>query len=256
MANRRHAGRTAVVTGAGRNIGRAIAIELATGGANVVINVRSNQEQADAVATEVEQAGGRAAVVLGDISDPDTVAAVQARAEAEFGRVDICVSNAARRLHKDFFATTNEEWHRHLNMQLSASWYLAKAFAPGMRDAGWGRIIHVNGPDGWHGGWMRVPHSTAKGGLRTLTRSLASGLGQYGITVNDVSPGFADTARDPVTHPQWTPQATADRVATIPIRRQTRPEEVAWAVDFLCSDRAAAITGSVLNVDGGLDRLA
>ena len=125
--------------------------------------------------------------------------------------MDIYVSNAARRLHKTFFDTTNEDWHFFLNQQLTASWYLAKAFVPGMIDAGWGRIIHINGPDGYSGGWTRIPHSTAKGALRTLTKSLAAGLGEYGITVNDVNPGFMDTVRDYETHPGVTPEYSAQR---------------------------------------------
>jgi NAD(P)-dependent dehydrogenase (short-subunit alcohol dehydrogenase family) len=103
---------------------------------------------------------------------------MQRRASETFGRVDIYVSNAARRLHKTFFETSNEDWHFFLNQQLTASWYLAKAFVPAMKAAGWGCIIHINGPDGYSGGWTRIPHSTAKGALRTLTKSLAAGLGE------------------------------------------------------------------------------
>jgi ABC-type nitrate/sulfonate/bicarbonate transport system permease component/NAD(P)-dependent dehydrogenase (short-subunit alcohol dehydrogenase family) len=245
------AGKTALVTGAGRNIGRAIAVELASRGANVVINVRSNQKEARSVERELKASGVRTLIVLGDVSDAATVERIRAETRDQLGGVDIYVSNASRRLRKDFFSTTNEDWHRHLNMQLTASWYLAKAFAGDMRDKGWGRIIHINGADGWHGGWTRVPHSTAKGGLRTLTKSLAAGLGEYGITVNDVAPGYVDTVRDPETHPHFTPEFEKELVATIPIRRLPSPEEVAWACSFLCSPLSAAITGSVIHVDGG-----
>jgi len=140
---------------------------------------------------------------------------MQRRAEATCGRVDMYVSNAARRLHKTFFDTTNEDWHFFLNQQLTASWYLAKAFVPAMQAAGWGRIIHINGPDGYSGGWTRIPHSTAKGALRTLTKSLAAGLGEYGITVNDVNPGFMDTVRDYTTPPGVTPEFSAQRAREI-----------------------------------------
>src|SRR5262249_35153193 len=160
-------------------------------------------------------------------------------------------SNAARRLYRDFFETTNDDWHFYLNQQLTASWYLAKAFVPGMKDAGWGRLIHINGPDGWSGGGTRIPHYTAKGGLPTLAKSLASGLGQYGITVNDVTPGFTETVRDPETHPQIDHQFTAQMLQRLPIRRQPTAEELAWACAFLCSPRSGAITGSVIHVDGG-----
>ncbi|MGH9043317.1 MAG: SDR family NAD(P)-dependent oxidoreductase, partial [Acidimicrobiales bacterium] len=188
---------------------------------------------------------------MGDTADKETIELIRKRAEAELGRIDMYVSNAARRLHKDFFETTDEDWDRYLNQQLRASWYLAKAFVPAMREAGWGRIIHMNGGDGWSGGWTRVPHSTAKGGLRTLTKSLAQGLGEYGITVNDVSPGLIQTVRDPQTHPTITPDFEKEFASRIPIRRLATPEEVAWACAFLCSERSAAITGSVIHVDGG-----
>lgn len=245
-------GRTAVVTGSGRNIGRAVVLELAARGANVVINARSNQVEADAVRAEAEALGAAALVVLGDASDPEVVEHLAAAARERFGHVDICVSNAAKRLYKDFFSMTNEDWHRHLNMQLTASWYLAKAFAPAMCDRGWGRLIHVNGPDAWHGGHQRLPHSAGKGGLRTFTKGLAAELGPFGVTVNDVVPGFTATERDPTTHPQVDAEFTAAAVAErIPIRRQVTPEELAWSCVWLCSPRSGGITGNALHVNGG-----
>jgi NAD(P)-dependent dehydrogenase (short-subunit alcohol dehydrogenase family) len=208
------------------------------------------------VASEVRARGVRAAVVMGSPSDKDVVGEMQTAADEHFGRLDICVSNAAKRPFKDFWDTTDDDWHEYLNQQLTASWYLAKAFAPRMRDRGWGRIIHMNGPDGYAGGWQRVPHSVAKGGLRTLTKSLARGLGQHGITVNDINPGFTDTVRDPSTHPFLIGDENRARaIERIPIGRPTNPEEVAYAVAFLCSNRAACITGSILHVDGGMSML-
>lgn len=249
-------GRTALVTGSGRNIGRAIALELAKRGANVVVNARTNRDEAEAVAAEARAFGVDVLVVMGAPADKAVVTEMKDAAEARFGRVDISVSNAARRPLADFWDTSDDDWHHYLNQQLTASWYLAKAFAPGMRDAGWGRIIHVNGPDGYNGGWQRVPHSTAKGGLRTLTKSLARGLGEHGITVNDINPGFTDTARDPSTHPFLIGDANR-RAATerIPIGRPTTLEELAFAVAFLCSPLAGCITGSCIHVDGGMSML-
>lgn len=244
-------GKTILVTGSGRNIGRAIILEFAGRGANVVINANSNKEQAHAVEAEAKKLGAQALVVMGDASDPAVVEQFKVQAAARFGRVDMYVVNAARRLFKDFFELTNEDWHYFLNQQLSAAWYMAKAFVPAMREAGWGRIIHINGNDGIRGGWERVPHSVGKGGLRTLTMSLASGLGQYGITVNDIYPGFMATVRDPKTHPQTTDDHTARRLGLLPLRRQPRPEELAWACAFLCSPRSGAITSAALSLDGG-----
>ncbi|HZY68583.1 MAG TPA: SDR family oxidoreductase [Devosia sp.] len=246
------AGRTAVITGSGKNIGRAIAVELAKLGVNIVLNGRSDTQALEAVQAEVEAAGSKAIIVVGNAGEKETVERFKAEAEKAFGHVDISISNAARRLYKDFFETTDEDWHNHLNTQLTGAWYMAKAFVPAMRERNWGRIIHVNGPDGWAGGPMRIPHSTAKGGLRTLTKSLAKGLGQYGITVNDVIPAFMETERDFETHPRYADPAYArKRAAEVPIRRLTTVDEFAWATSFLCAERSAGITGIALHVDGG-----
>jgi len=244
-------GKTILVTGSGRNIGRAIILEFARRGANVVINARSNKEEAAAVEEEARRLGAEALVVMGDASEKSTIDELKQRAEEKFGRVDMYVSNAATRLYKTFFEISDEDWHYYLNQQLSSAWYLAKAFVPGMREAGWGRIIHINGNDGVRGGWERIPHSVAKGGLRTLTRSLASGLGEFGITVNEIYPGFVATERDPKTHPEVTDDHTARRLARLPLRRQPRPDELAWACAFLCSPRSGAITSASLSLDGG-----
>jgi len=245
-------GKTILVTGSGRNIGRAIVLEFAARGANVIINARTNEEEARSVEKEAQALGAKTLVVMGTAGELATVEELKRRAEETFGRVDIYVSNAARRLHKTFFETSNEDWHFFLNQQLTASWYLAKAFTPKMIEARWGRIIHINGPDGYTGGWTRVPHSTAKGALRTMTKSLASGLGEFGITVNDVNPGFMDTVRDYTTHPGVTPEYSAQRAKELhPIKRQSRPDELAFAVAFLCSERSAAITCSAIHVDAG-----
>lgn len=243
-------GRTILVTGSGRNLGKAIILEFAARGANVVINARSNREEAESVLEQARSLGAKGIVVLGDAGEKETVDRLKQEAEAAFGHVDIYVSNAARRMHVDFWDTTDEQWHRHLNQQLTGAWYLAKAFARSMRHSGYGRILHMNGPDGIIGGWDRVPHSTAKGGLRTLTKSLAMGLSRYGITVNDIDPGVADTERDLTTHPQGR-DGVRDFARSIPIGRPTEVGEVAFACAFLCSPRAQAITGSVIHLDGG-----
>jgi len=249
-------GKTILVTGSGRNIGRAIVLEFAARGANVIINSRTNEEEARSVEKEAQALGAKTLVVMGTAGELQVVEEMKRRAEDTFGHVDIYVSNAARRLHKTFFETTNEDWHFFLNQQLTASWYLAKAFVPAMKEQRWGRIIHMNGPDGYTGGWTRIPHSTAKGALRTMTKSLAAGLGEFGITVNDINPGFMDTVRDYSTHPGLTPDYSAKRAEREhPIKRQPRPDELAFAVAFLCSDRAGAITGSALHIDGGAKML-
>jgi NAD(P)-dependent dehydrogenase (short-subunit alcohol dehydrogenase family) len=246
-------GKTILVTGSGRNIGRAIILEFAARGANVIINARSNREEAEDVARAAQELGAKTLIVMGEPAKREVVDEMRERAEAEFGRVDIYVSNAAKRPYKDFWETTDEDWHSYLNQQLTASWYLAKAFAPGMREAGYGRIIHMNGPDGYRGGWTRIPHSAAKGALRNLTKSLAAGLGEFGITANDINPGFTDTIRDPETHPFLIGEENRrNTISRIPIGRGTKPEEIAFACVYLCSPRGQCVNGSILHLDGGM----
>src|ERR1700730_12919103 len=245
-------GKTILVTGSGSSIGRAIVLDFDARRAKVIIHARTNAAEALRDEREAQALGEKTLVLMGTAGELGTIEEMKRRAEDAFGRVDIYVSNAARRLHKTFFETSNEDWHFFLNQQLTASWHLAKAVVPAMIEARWGRIIHVNGPDGYTGGWTRVPHSTAKGALRTLTKSLAAGLGQSGITVNDVNPGFMDTVRDYTTHPGTTPEYSAKRARERhPIKRQSRPTELAFAVAFLCSERAGAITGSAIHIDAG-----
>ena len=247
------AGKTLLVTGSGRNLGKAIVLEFAARGANVVINARSNAEEANQVKEEAEALGAKALVVLGDAAYKSTVVELKTKAEEAFGRVDIYVSNAARRLHKDFWETSDEDWHRYLNQQLTASWYLAKAFAPSMREQGWGRIMHMNGPDGWSGGPTRIPHSTAKGGLRTFTRSLARSLGPHGITVNAIAPGFVrtDMTQGGRAAADWagTEKTLASRTM---LGRIGEPADIAAVVGFLASEEARWITGQVIDASGGL----
>ena len=247
-------GKTILVTGSGRNIGRAIILEFAARGANVIINSRTNEAGgARASKRKRRRSARRRWWSWAPPASSTTVEEMKRRAEETFGRVDIYVSNAARRLHKTFFETSNEDWHFFLNQQLTASWYLAKAFVPGMMEAGWGRIIHINGPDGYSGGWTRVPHSTAKGALRTLTKSLAAGLGEYGITVNDINPGFMDTVRDyddPSRRHARVQRRARARSCTRSSASRGRTSSPSRCA-FLCSDRAGAITGSAIHVDGG-----
>lgn len=251
------ASKTALVTGSGRNIGRAIALEFAQRGANVIVNSRSNTEEVEAVAEEARAFGVEAEAVVGDVSQQETIDEMVGRA-AQWGGVDISVSNAALRPHQSFFDMSVDDWYRILDIQLNSSFKIAKAVVPGMKEKGWGRLIHITGPDAFIGISNRAHNVTAKGGLRALTKCLAIELGPFGITVNDVAPGAIDTKRNDLSHPhvtkQGAPQDENDRshaIARIPVGRLGTPEDMAYACGFLASPRASFYTGTVMTCFGG-----
>jgi NAD(P)-dependent dehydrogenase (short-subunit alcohol dehydrogenase family) len=253
-------GKTALVTGSGRNIGRATVLELAAKGANVVINTRSNVDEAKAVADEAKALDVGTLTVVGDISDPSTVEELQEQADAAFGGIDVLVSNAALRPAQSFFDMPPEDFVNILNVQLVSAFRLARAFAPGMAERHWGRIIHITGPDAFVGLADRAHNVTAKGGLRALTKALAIELGPHGITVNDVAPGAIHVEQREATHPvvgaaQSRPSSVVDgddRITRrIPVRRWGTAEDVAYACGFLASPRAGFFTGTVLCCFGG-----
>lgn len=182
------AGKVALVTGSGRNIGRAIVLEFAARGADVVVNARTNTIQAEAVAAEARALAVGALAVTGDVSQAATVQRIADRCTVAFGHgPDVYVSNSAARPVRSLFDVSADEWQAIVNVQLHARFLLAQAFAPGMFERGWGRIIHITGPSAFLGVPHR-PHLAAKGAIRGLTKSLAIELGPHGVTVNDVAP--------------------------------------------------------------------
>jgi 3-oxoacyl-[acyl-carrier protein] reductase len=243
------AGRTAVVTGSGRNIGRSIALALGAGGANVVVNGHRDEEAVASVVNEIEQAGGRAIAVMADVSSHEAVASMVNRALERFGSIDIAVSNVALRTKQAFLDITLEDWDRVLGTNLMAAVYLARNVLPHMRTRKWGRIIHISGFDAFWGQVTDRAHSvTAKAGLHGLTKALAREFGPDGITVNTVAPGAIDTVRD---WSQYTHQQKDRLEKEIPVRRFGRVEEVAAACAFLCAEGGAFTSGQVIHVNGG-----
>jgi 3-oxoacyl-[acyl-carrier protein] reductase len=239
-------GRVALVTGGGRNIGRAIVLALAARGADVVINTRSRVDRAEAVAEEARKHGRRALVVAADVGDADAVRAMAARALGEFGAVDIVVNNAAIRPERAFLEMTDEDWHRVLAVDLHGAFYTARAFLPGMVARRWGRIINLLGMNALQGYVGRAHVSAAKHGLAGLTRALAREFGPYGITVNAVSPGPIATEHDD-------PAQTAhirSQLARIPLGRLGQPDDIARVCAFLASDDGAFVSGQVIGVNG------
>jgi 3-oxoacyl-[acyl-carrier protein] reductase len=246
MSNNELTGKVAVVTGAGRNIGRAIALALADGGASIVVNARSNRAEADAVAREIEAVGGKALVHIGDVAD---AAAVQAMADAaikRFGRIDILVNNAALRREKSFAEMSYAEWREILDVTLDGAFHAVKACLPALKQSGEGAIVNIGGLSAHTGAENRAHVVTAKAGLVGLTRALAHDLADDGITVNCVVPGLIGTPR-PKDRPEPAHHATHQTITG----ERGRPEDVAATVRFLCGPGARYINGQAIHANGG-----
>lgn len=244
------AGRVALVTGAGRNIGAAIARDLAAAGAAVIVNARGNAAEAEAVAASIRAAGGRAAIALGDVADPAAAAAMVRVAIESFGRLDILVNNAAIRREIPFAEMDFVAWRDVLGVCLDGAFHVTKAALDALRASGQGAIINIGGLTGHTGAPHRAHVVTAKAGLAGFTRALAHDLAGDGITVNLVAPGMIDTARGPGG--SATPHAPGHRAGrkTL-VGREGTSEEVASAVRFLAGPAARYVTGQSIHVNGG-----
>jgi 3-oxoacyl-[acyl-carrier protein] reductase len=239
-------GKVAIVTGAGRNIGRAIALALADGGASVVVNARSNRAEADAVAREIEASGGKALVHIGDVADAAAVQAMADLAVKQFGRLDILVNNAALRREKPFAEMGYAEWREILDVTLDGTFHCAKACVPALRKSGAGAIVNIGGLSAHTGSKNRAHVVTAKAGIVGFTRALAYDLASDGITVNCVVPGLIGTPR-----PKDIPEPAHHLTHQTITGERGRPEDVAAAVRFLCGPAARYITGQAIHANGG-----
>lgn len=239
--------RVALVTGAGRNIGRAIALDYARLGLAVAVNTRSNRAEGEAVVGEIEDAGGRATYVQADVGKPDEALDALRLVEKELGQVDVLVNNAAVRPHTPFLDTTLDEWTWVLGVGLTGSFVLAQAVVPGMIANGGGLIINIGGRDGHIGRTNRIHGSTVKAGLTGFTKSLALELGPHNVRVNLVVPSIIDTTRPKEWYPNWEVDSAADK---IPLRRRGRSEDIARACTYLLD--ADYVTGQALHVNGGI----
>jgi 3-oxoacyl-[acyl-carrier protein] reductase len=240
------AGKVAIVTGAGRNIGRAIALALAEAGASIVVNARSNRTEADAVAREIEVLGGKALVHIGNVAVAAEVQAMAGAALKQFGRIDILVNNAALRREKPFGGMDYAEWREILDVTLDGAFHCAKACLPALRKSGAGTIVNIGGLSAHTGAKDRAHVVTAKAAIVGFTRALAHDLSDDGITVNCVVPGLIGTAR-PKDRPEPAHHLTHRTISG----ERGRPEDVAAMVRFLCGPAARYINGQAIHANGG-----
>jgi 3-oxoacyl-[acyl-carrier protein] reductase len=241
--------RTALITGSGQNIGRSVALALAEDGFDVVINGSSDRTACERVVKEAQKWGVRATIAMGDVGKAKNCRQIAADAFALNGGVDVLVHNAAIRPSAGFLEMDEADWHRVLNVNMNAAFWLSRACLPWMVDRGWGRIVTFAGMNAIHGYNGRAPVSVSKHGSWGLVKSLAKEFGYQGITANIISPG-------PI-RPEDETSEHADHIkamlSRVPVGRLGEPEEVAAAVSLLVSDKGGFINGQMIQVNGGTE---
>jgi 3-oxoacyl-[acyl-carrier protein] reductase len=245
VENRELAGKVAIVTGAGRNIGRAIVLSLARAGASVVVNVRTNRAEADSVVREVEASGSKAVAVVGDIGEEKTAAMLADAAIKRFGRIDILVNNAALRREKPIGEMSYAEWREVMNVILDGAFRCVHACLPALKDNG-GSIVNIGGMSAHIGSKDRAHVITAKAALVGFSRALAHDLAVDKITANCVVPGAIDTVR-PTSSQNPAHHLTHGTITG----ERGKAEDVAAMVRYLCGPGGRYVTGQTIHVSGG-----
>ena len=212
------------------------------------MNGNSDTEACEETAKVLLEKGVKASIVMGNVGSADEVKRMASEALDQFGRIDILVNNAAIRPSKPFLEMEDHDWHRVLDIDLNSAFYTCRAFAGGMIEKGWGRIINITGMNAIHGYKGRAPVSAAKHGLWGLTKSLGKEFGPQGVTTNAISPGPIDTAGDATQR-----EHILSMVPKVPLGRLGLPEEIAALTGFLCSNGGAFVNGQMINCNGGAE---
>ena len=241
------AGRVALVTGGGRDVGAAISLGLAAAGAAVAVNYHSSKDQAEAVVAQIVKAGGKAKAFGADISKLDAVRGMVADVKSEFGSLDILVNNAGLVLRKRFIETTPEDWHRQIDICLYGAIHCCHAAAPLFEASGRGRIISIMGDSSRVGESGLSIAAAARAGTIALMKSLAREMGRTGTTANSIALGLIESAHDR----NWVEANREKLVKAYAIRRLGQPSDVAPMVALLASDAGSWITGQVISISGG-----
>jgi len=251
----RLAGKTAMITGASRNIGREIALTFAREGADLILNTRASQDELNEVASKCGESGVKTLTVLGDVSDAARCREMVAEGLARFGKIDVLVCGTGIRPHRPIGEVTDEEWQRVMAVNCFSAFYLSKAVVPDMVKRHSGSIIALGGQSAITGRPKSASVTAAKHGLLGLVRALAAELAPSNVRANMVSPGSTDTER---AHPEWYPdfasrvsRTSAEHLKDLPMGRQATVQDIANAVLFFASEESAYVTGVQMSVMGG-----